>query len=174
MSHFRRTCDRLSDAGFEIRSIEMLADFAEIMERHNTLVAAEAAMVHREWFHDHSDSYHEKTVELIRNGQTVGSDLFEACRTGREKLRAEILDKMKCHHFSAMLAPAAVGPAPQGLDSTGDPVMNLPWTHAGLPAVSLPSGMSREGLPMGLQLIGPWMGDEALLKVTRQVAESLD
>lgn len=173
-SHFRRTCDRLIDAGCGIQSIEMFSDFAEIMDRHNTLVAAEAAMVHREWFQDYSGSYHEKTAELIRKGQTVGSGLLKACRKGREKLRAEILDKMNGDGFSALLAPAAVGPAPRGLDSTGDPVMNLPWTYAGLPAVSLPSGLSREGLPMGLQVIGPWMGDEGLLKMARKMSQILD
>ncbi len=174
MSHFRRICDRLSDGGCEIHPIEMLRNFEEVRERHMTLVAAEAAMVHHTWFRDHSGKYHEKTAELIRKGQTVDSDLLEACRGGREMLRAEILDTMKCHSFSALLAPAAVGPAPQGLESTGDPVMNLPWTHAGLPAVSLPSGVSEEGLPMGLQVIGLWMGDEALLRVARHIAQILD
>ncbi len=174
LSHFRQTCDRLVDAGYEIRPVEMFMDFAEIVKRHKTLVAAEAAVVHREWFMNYEDRYHQKTAELIRNGQTVSSELLEACRRGRETLRTEILDIMKCHSFSALLAPAASGPAPHGLDSTGDPVMNLPWTHAGLPAVSLPSGTSPEGLPMGLQLIGTWMGDEGLLKVAGQIGECLD
>ena len=37
---------------------------------------------------------------------------------------------------------------------TGDPVMNLPWTQAGLPTLCLPAGESAEGLPMGLQVAG--------------------
>ena len=41
--------------------------------------------------------------------------------------------------------------------------MNLPWTHAGVPVVSIPSGKSEKGLPMGLQIIGQFMQDEALL-----------
>jgi len=174
LRHFRQTCDRLSDAGFELRSVEMLTDFDTVSERHYTLVAAEAAIVHGEWFDRYSGRYHEKTAELILNGRTVSSNFLEACRAGRERLRAEIEDQMKCHSFSVILAPAAVGPAPRGIDSTGDPVMNLPWSHAGLPAVSLPSGMSGEEMPMGLQLIGSWMGDEALLEVARQVEEVFD
>ncbi|MGH2620028.1 MAG: amidase family protein, partial [Anaerolineales bacterium] len=61
------------------------------------------------------------------------------------------------------ISPAAVGPAPEGLESTGDPAMNLPWTHAGLPTLSLPSGRSPRGLPLGTQLIGGWQRDEQLL-----------
>jgi Asp-tRNA(Asn)/Glu-tRNA(Gln) amidotransferase A subunit family amidase len=174
MRHFRETCNRLSDAGCEIRPVEMFAEFEEIMERHNTLVAAEAAIVHRKWFQDYSGRYHEKTAQLIRRGQAVDSDSLEACRAGRETLRAGIMEQVNRHRVSAFLAPAAIGSAPHGLDSTGDPVMNLPWTHAGLPAISLPSGVSPESLPLGLQLIGPWMGDEILLNVASRVAKILD
>ncbi len=70
--------------------------------------------------------------------------------------------------LSALVAPASVGPAPRGLKSTGDPIMNLPWTHAGLPVVSVPSDMS-EGLPVGLQIIGSWMGDERLLRIAGRI-----
>ncbi len=41
--------------------------------------------------------------------------------------------------------------------------MNLPWTHCGLPVLNLPSGKDQTGLPFGLQLIGKWQEDEALL-----------
>ncbi len=170
--HFRETCNRLSNVGFEIRSVEMLGDFEEITAQNNALLAAEAAMVHREWFEIYSSRYHEKTAELVRRGQTVDSDFLEVCRKGRERLRARIMEKMQKHGISVLLAPATVGPAPRGLDSTGDPVMNLPWTYAGLPAVSIPSGRC-QGLPMGLQLVGPWRGDEALLVVAQEVAKTL-
>ena len=61
------------------------------------------------------------------------------------------------------LAPAAPGPAPEGLESTGDVVMNLPWTHAGMPVVSLPAGTT-DGLPLGVQVAAPRGADERLLE----------
>jgi Asp-tRNA(Asn)/Glu-tRNA(Gln) amidotransferase A subunit family amidase len=174
LSHFRQTCDRLRDGGCEIRPVDMFLDFGEIVTRHTTLVAGEAAIVHREWYEAYSDLYQEKTAELIRNGRTVNSALLAACRAGRDSLRVEIVDKMKSNGFSAFLAPSTVGPAPRDLGSTGDPVMNLPWTHAGLPAMSIPSGRSDKGLPMGLQLVGSWMDDEKLMKVARRIDEILN
>ena len=70
---------------------------------------------------------------------------------------------MSEHKIDLWICPPAVGPAPKGLDSTGDPVMCLPWTQIGFPAINLPAGKNDEGLPMGFQLIGSWNSDEALL-----------
>ncbi|MBW2145457.1 MAG: amidase [Deltaproteobacteria bacterium] len=169
LNHFRQACSRLSKAGFRIRSVDMFEDFEDIARRHKTLVAAEAAQFHREWFRTYSGLYHEKTAELIRMGQNVDQDDLEACRASREKMRGEVMSVMDRYGLSAFLAPAAVGPAPPGIEYTGDPVMNLPWTHAGLPAMSLPSGITSEGLPVGLQVIGRWMDDETLLGLAQQI-----
>ena len=61
------------------------------------------------------------------------------------------------------VCPAAPGPAPAGIHATGDPIMNLPWTHAGMPAVTLPAGRASNGLPLGLQLVARFGEDETLL-----------
>jgi aspartyl-tRNA(Asn)/glutamyl-tRNA(Gln) amidotransferase subunit A len=50
-------------------------------------------------------------------------------------------------------------------NGTGDPVMNLPWTHAGLPALGVPAGHNAEGLPMGLQIIGRPFDEATVLRV---------
>ena len=70
---------------------------------------------------------------------------------------------MAVQQIDLWIAPATPGPAPLGLESTGDPVMNLPWTHSGLPTISLPCGTNETGLPLGLQVIGGWYQDEQLL-----------
>ena len=41
--------------------------------------------------------------------------------------------------------------------------MNLPWTHAGVPALTLPAGLAANGLPLGLQLTARFGADELLL-----------
>jgi Asp-tRNA(Asn)/Glu-tRNA(Gln) amidotransferase A subunit family amidase len=145
-------------------------DYAEIRERHYLIVAAEAARVHAEWFARYGELYHPKTADLIRRGQSiVDAALAEALR-GREKLRSELTALMDQHGIDLWIAPAAPGAAPRGLDSTGDPVMNLPWTHSGLPTLTLPSGVNAAGLPLGLQLAGRWYADEALLAWANEIA----
>jgi Asp-tRNA(Asn)/Glu-tRNA(Gln) amidotransferase A subunit family amidase len=81
----------------------------------------------------------------------------------RDTFRADMRRTFLDHNIDIWIAPSTTGPAPKGLDSTGDPVMNLPWTQAGLPAMNLPAGKSQEGLPLGLQIVGNWYKDESLL-----------
>jgi len=47
--------------------------------------------------------------------------------------------------------------------------MNLPWTHAGVPAVTLPAGRAANGLPLGLQCVAKFMNDEELLVCAEQL-----
>ncbi|MFN3846378.1 MAG: amidase [Paracoccaceae bacterium] len=67
----------------------------------------------------------------------------------------------------AILCPAALGPAPEGLDSTGSAIFNGLWTLAGVPAVTVPLFWTESGLPMGLQLVGRRGDDARLLRTAR-------
>ena len=60
----------------------------------------------------------------------------------------------------------AGAPAPR---TTGDPRWQAPFTTAGLPAISLPSGLSPDGMPMGVQMIAGQMLDESLLRTAEWV-----
>jgi Asp-tRNA(Asn)/Glu-tRNA(Gln) amidotransferase A subunit family amidase len=51
--------------------------------------------------------------------------------------------------------------------------MNLPWTQAGLPVINLPAGKHQFGLPLGLQLVGKWYKDEALLFWAKEIETTL-
>jgi Asp-tRNA(Asn)/Glu-tRNA(Gln) amidotransferase A subunit family amidase len=161
--HFDKVCGWLESGGYKLKSIEAMPDFVEIAQRHGVIVAAEAYQVHEAWYDRYGDLYHPKTVELIQRGKGISSDELEQARQGREKLRQELTTLMDEHGIDLWLSPGAPGPAPKGLDSTGDPVMNLPWTHSGLPTLCIPSGKNRAGLPLGLQVVGRWYEDEKLL-----------
>ena len=163
LAHFEATCRRLVDAGFSIKSVSIMPDFDLIYERHNIIVAAEAAQTHKDWYPGNSNLYHAKTAELIERGRQIGEQALKEARQGQTSLRDSLAEAMDKHGIDLWLSPSAVGPAPKGLESTGDPVMNLPWTHAGVPTITLPTGFNANGLPLGLQLTGRWYGDEDLL-----------
>lgn len=161
--HFWSVCDRLTSAGYEIAIVPAMADFEEIAQRHRRIVAAEIARVHADWFPRYEDLYAPQTTELIRRGQAITDAQLEEDRKGRDRLLDALTRRMDDYRFDLWISPPAQGPAPKGLGSTGDPVMNLPWTHAMLPAICLPAGRNAAGLPMGLQVTGSIGDDEELL-----------
>ena len=80
---------------------------------------------------------------------------------------------MTAAEIDLWVCPSACGPAPKGIHATGDPNMNLPWTHAGLPALSLPAGRGAGGLPVGLQCVAAFGRDEELLAWAMELEEDL-
>ncbi len=161
--HFDAMCSRLEDAGFSIKRLSIMPDFDLIYMRHNQIVAAEAAQTHQDWYRDHGDLYHSKTSELLEKGKQISDHELRVARQSQGDLRKTLGDLMDEHRIDLWLSPSATGPAPYGLDSTGDPVMNLPWTHAGIPTITIPTGRTEQGLPFGLQLAANWFRDEDLL-----------
>jgi Asp-tRNA(Asn)/Glu-tRNA(Gln) amidotransferase A subunit family amidase len=150
-----------------------MPDFDEIHERHNLIVAAEAAQVHADWYAGYEQLYHPKTADLIDRGRQLSRDQLNIALHGQGKLRRELTQLMDQNGLDMWISPSAVGPAPEGLDGTGDPVMNLPWTHAGLPTLSVPAGANSTGLPLGLQLAARWYDDERLVDWSAAIEDAV-
>ncbi|WP_101295914.1 amidase [Halegenticoccus soli] len=170
---FEAQVDALASAGYEVRRVQLFEDIEALNERHTRLVAAEAALAHAEWYDEYGAQYAEGTVDLLRDGWEVSVDELADGRASRRDLRTKLADTMVEEGIDVWLSPSAPGPAPEGIDDTGDPVMNLPWTHAGVPAVSLPGG-SVDDLPVGLQCAGAFGEDERLLAWAEQMEATLD
>ncbi|MCK6585210.1 MAG: amidase [Anaerolineales bacterium] len=158
---FNDLCRILSDAGYEIRRVQVMDDFQEIRNRHDAILAFEAAQIHKDWFAKHEVLYSSKFSDLIKRGQSVSN--LQTLLSARDAFRASLTQTMDENQIDLWICPPTIGPAPKGLDSTGDPVMCLPWTQVGFPAVNIPTIKNEEGLPMGLQLVGKWNADESLL-----------
>jgi Asp-tRNA(Asn)/Glu-tRNA(Gln) amidotransferase A subunit family amidase len=152
--------ERLTAAGAVITDFPENKLIEELTAAHAVVMAYEAAREHAAELAVAS-VLSEQLAQLLRTGATTPEhDHLTARRTFVEAGRrvAELLDS-----FDAILAPAAAGPAPAGLASTGDPVVSRPWQALGLPAVTVPGARDAEGLPLGLQFVGPAWSDAALL-----------
>ena len=174
MRRFEADCDLLRTEGHKVLELSVMDDFESIVERHNLILAAEAAKVHQSWFGSYAEKYHAKTSALIRRGEAISSHAYQEALQGRDELRSTLARLMEEHGIDAWITPSAPGLAPEGLESTGDPIMNLPWTQSGMPTVTLPSGKTPEGLPLGLQLIGRVGEDEQLLSRASQLEGHLE
>ncbi len=173
LNHFRQRVGVLEGMGYTIKRVKTFSDFNAIRERHHLIVAGEAARVHAKWFSEFVDLYHPTTLALVRRGQEISDETLIEAIKGIPILRKQLMELMQEHHLDMWITPAAPGTAPKGLESTGDPVMNLPWTQSGLPAIGIPAGVNKKGLPLGLQLVGRWNEDERLLSQAEQIESSL-
>ena len=160
---FERAVEQLASAGCEVKRIPVLDNIAGIAQRHRDLSSAEFAEVHARWFADYGPLYRPRTAALVDAGRAVSDEAREAGSHSRGELRERLHALMDEHGIDAWASPPATGPAPRGQGSTGNPAMNLPWTHAGVPALTLPAGVAANGLPLGLQLSARFMADEHLL-----------
>ncbi|OUC08244.1 amidase [Litorilinea aerophila] len=163
----------LQVGGYEVRRVAALDDIQELNRLHRRLIFAEFAQEHAPFWEQYVDLYRPQTLEAIRTGLTVGPDELAAAWAHCLELRQELANLMAQAGIDLWACPAATGPAPAGLHATGDPNMNLPWTHAGMPAVTVPAGRTETGLPLGLQLVAPFGDDERLLAWAGPIAQRL-
>jgi Asp-tRNA(Asn)/Glu-tRNA(Gln) amidotransferase A subunit family amidase len=170
---FEKQLTLLEKAGYTIRHVDTFPDIEGINRHHTRMVFAEMAVVHASWFAQYEALYRPRTAAALREGQTVGEEELTEARAGRAILRTDLETLMQYNGIDLWISPATTEPAPEGLESTGSPIMNLPWTYAGLPAITFPAGLAANKLPLGLQCVGATMGDEDLLAWTAPIADLL-
>jgi Asp-tRNA(Asn)/Glu-tRNA(Gln) amidotransferase A subunit family amidase len=153
---------KLEAIGCTIRSVPVLSDIGELNQLHRRMIFAEFAREHAKLYAMHAPLYRPRTAEIIEIGKKVSDQELAADRTNCTGLRRELEATMTHAGIDLWVSPSAPGPAPEGIDSTGDPNMNLPWTHAGMPVITLPAGKAKNGLSLGLQFVGPFGADEKL------------
>lgn len=64
-------------------------------------------------------------------------------------------------------------PSPEGLQANGDPIKNLPWTHAEIPSITLSAGRAENGLPLGLEFVASFGTDEYMLEWCRALEDRM-
>ena len=154
----------LRAAGYNVVEVRMFDDIADIDDRHRNMMKGEMAKVHASWFDKYASTYDAGTRALVEEGRALSQSEIDAGLMGRIELREEVASLMKKEGVDLLACPAAAGAALKGLASTGDPCMNLPWTHTGMPVIALPAGRASDsGMPLGIQFIAPFHRDEELL-----------
>ncbi|MBU4525800.1 MAG: amidase [Desulfomicrobium sp.] len=163
MEWFEGVVSTLVAAGVDVVRVPCLGNIEEIASRHRDLIAAEFALEQDAWFKDYAHLYRPATRDIILKGRTVSETRLAETRESCTALRRELCEIMDGYGLDLWICPSTLGEAPAGLCGTGSPAMNLPWTHAGLPVISLPCGEGPGGLPLGLQCIGRFGEDHRLV-----------
>jgi Asp-tRNA(Asn)/Glu-tRNA(Gln) amidotransferase A subunit family amidase len=146
------TTERSFAAAVLIQKVELAVHYGPLLDRSADMISKDLA-------------------HLIEEGRRVRAADYYAALNARESLYS-VLEELFTD-YGPILTPAATGPAPKGLGSTGSPVFCGAWTYLGVPTVSLPL-LEAEGLPIGVQLVGPRRDDGRLLRSARWLVKTLE
>ncbi len=158
---FEQHVAKLVQQGWPVKQIETLTNIETINQQNNILFTGESAATHRDWLQKHASLYRPGTIAIIEEGMRYSEQDIEKAKALQQKVRRDIEQQMQQAGIDIWLSPAAVGPAPYGIESVGRGTMNIPWTFSGLPSLTVPMG-EINGLPVGVQYVAAYMRDEIL------------
>jgi Asp-tRNA(Asn)/Glu-tRNA(Gln) amidotransferase A subunit family amidase len=144
----------------------------EALEWHRTIMEAEMAANLVVEYDRGRDQFSDSLRAQLERGRKHTAFDYQAALARVPLLNegfAELFER-----YDAIVTPATAGTAPKGLASTGDPAFCTLWTLCGMPALSLPLMQGANGLPLGLQLIGPRHDDARLLRTARWLAATVE
>jgi len=152
---------RFAAAGSRVTEFHVPGDFAALTEAQKTVMAFDATRSFAYEHLAHGDQLSAKLRELIAVGARCSLQDYAKAQTSAEDTRRQLDEQLQ--PVDLLLTPSAVGEAPQGLQTTGDPLFNRAWTLLQLPTITLPAGKGPHGLPIGIQLVGRRGDDTRLL-----------
>jgi Asp-tRNA(Asn)/Glu-tRNA(Gln) amidotransferase A subunit family amidase len=158
----------LGAAGATVSPFPLASVIPELVDAQVTVMAYEAARVFdRE--QEQRDQLSVQLLQLIDRGTAIGEAAYrEALRiAGEQRQRIGALLGAE----TVIVAPAACGPAPLGLASTGSPTFSRPWQLLGAPSVTIPGYRTDAGLPLGIQAIGAPGADPHLLRAAQRIEQ---
>jgi aspartyl-tRNA(Asn)/glutamyl-tRNA(Gln) amidotransferase subunit A len=164
-AHTEGVAERLAHAGAAVEEVKLPDSFSAVLSAHRTIMHVEAAAVHAELFRQHADLYRPKLRATIETGSLIPGVYYMQAQRIRRQFRQDMAQLFQRVDF--LLAPAAPGPAPRDLTTTGDPSFNSPSSFSGLPAITIPSGLNAAGLPLAIQFMGPALAEDRLLAAAR-------
>lgn len=155
-----RVTQAIQDQGVETEELDSCDLLKQLVTYHHKILAYEA-------FRNLNEEAQQldKVSPQFRDLMLLGQALNHAEYLSALESVHKIGQWLWTHHsgFDAILAPAAPGAAPKGLESTGQPHMSRPWQALGLPVITLPGQVDDDGMPLGVQLVGKPRQDDTLI-----------
>ena len=146
---------------------------------------AEATDVHMKWLNTRPDDYSPEVKEMLVQGKSISAvDYIHSLKAVNE-IRNEILAILSNRKIDAIVVPTTIVTAPRINDSVvsvGNTIAvetrqallqnTIVFNSTGLPAISIPIGLTKENMPLGAQIIGPPFGEEIILSIA-EMSEKL-
>jgi aspartyl-tRNA(Asn)/glutamyl-tRNA(Gln) amidotransferase subunit A len=169
--------------GAEIVQLE-LPDQRQLTAACQIVLATEAAAFHKRWLIERPQDYGPQVLMRLQNGLAIpGVTYLEAMRWRGPALAAHIAATAGVDAVLTPVAPVAaptIAESDLGNNPDAESVIQRltrftrPINYLGLPALALPSGFTRNGLPVGMQLIGRSFDESTLLRLGAALQRATD
>ena len=164
---FETTTEKLRAAGAVLEEIDLTELDRANWNAINIILACEGASIFSDLVARYPDRSSDHLKSLVQTGTAHTALEYLAAKALQKKLGQAFASQLS--GFDAVLTVPAFGEAPEGLGFTGKAEYCAPWTLLGTPAVSLPAGSGKNGLPLGVQVVGGYREDLRLLRVAKWV-----
>jgi Asp-tRNA(Asn)/Glu-tRNA(Gln) amidotransferase A subunit family amidase len=157
--------------GDQVSEVTLPEPFAEGVELHRLIMETDLALSYAPEYENDAAQLSATLREMLERGQRHLAVDYNRAVARIPIFNATLEDVFLEAH--AILTPATMGEAPLGLESTGSPVFCTLWTLCGLPTVTVPLMEGSNGMPIGVQLVGPRGDDARLLQCANWLIEFL-
>lgn len=169
-----RAAKLLDEAGAIVTDFELPAPFADLNAAQKIVMNGEGGVQFLADYLQHHELFHDDFRKKVENFDGItpetllwAQDLAATCRP--------VFDKLFGPNLDVILTPSSCGEAPfNPWETTGDAVFNSMWTLLHAPTVNIPGYIGSNGLPVGVTLAGPRLGDARLLAICKVLAPVLD
>ena len=168
---FADNVNKLRESGAEVVETELPAAFNQAHPCLRRIMVYEAAQFFRELQARSREKISAVLNEFLDEGSSISDLVYQDALRLRGQLQEDLSSFLKV--FDAILTPPSNGEAPAALENTGDPSFCTIWTLCGVPAITVPTGLGPQGLPLGLQIVGGYRDDDKLLAIANWCEERL-
>jgi aspartyl-tRNA(Asn)/glutamyl-tRNA(Gln) amidotransferase subunit A len=166
LSAVREAANVFASFGCRVQEVDV-SWMREAALANKTMTQADGAAVHRERLKEHPDWFGEDIRRRLEDGAKTTSTEYSLARRTQAEVRKSCEQFFELHDF--LLIPTTPIPAPtiEGNDAVEQAArltrFTAPFNLAGLPALSIPCGFTKDGLPIGLQIISRAWADAKVL-----------
>ncbi len=194
----KEKCELLKSKGYEIKEVEMPslkyalaayyiicpAEVASNLSRYDGIRygfrSGNSAHLDELYNNTRNEGFMTENKRRIMIGNFVlSSGFYDAYFLKAAKARTVIINEYNkaFEDCDFLLTPCGPGPAFKIGEKVGDPIamyledaMTVPINLAGIPGLAIPAGKTKEGLPIGLQILGPRRSDKNLIEFAKELA----
>ena len=168
----RAILDQLKSAGASVVDVTLPESFDTAFQDQLMIMGVEAAAFHKPMYEKQAADYRPKLREMLRQGLETDAVTYTKALERRLRFSADM--RVLAEQADVLLTPSTPTAPLADLTNTGDTRFQGPWTSCGLPTITLPTGLAKSGLPMGIQLIASPFEEVRLLAIARWCEKIID